>query len=317
MNQYMAERFFALGLSEHRLWGLVLIPLMLIKKEEESYSRPDYTVFPDESDESFLSLSHTEKEAVRIIDEYSDQKLFKYFSKHKSVKEFQEKVSEERISQFIRPYIEKRIVRVLQMILGTRVKIFLRDKSRSNIFDEDFLTIRSSQAEPVFNFLRGEDGSRYSLDLYYENKKLKLRDQYTDILSNSPAVIRINNKIFFIRDIEGTKIRPFFTKDFINIPQKAEIHYFKTFGLNIIRNYEVNAEGFTVNKKEVERSARITLEKGIHNNAVITLGSNMVIARSLPIIISTFLLIFTRRETASVSKNMKGIANLKKSFMIF
>ena len=35
-------------------------------------------------DKAYISLSHTEKEIVKIIDEYSDQNLFKHFSKEKN-----------------------------------------------------------------------------------------------------------------------------------------------------------------------------------------------------------------------------------------
>ncbi len=280
----MAKRFFALGLSEHRLWGLILTPLILTKKEAESFFSPSYIVFPDEADEGFMELSHTEKEVVRTIDEYSDQKLFRLFSKDKSVKEFQEKVNERKITEFIRPFIEKRIIRVLEMVKGTRTKIFLREKTRSNIFDEDFLKILTLQAEPVFNFQRGTEGSKYSLDLFYDGKRLKIKDQYCDTLTNKPAIIRVNNFIYFVRDIEASKIRPFFNKDFIDIPQKSESAYFKTFALNIIKDYEVNAEGFSIHKIQPEKKALIALEHGLHNNAVITLrfiyGNRKILANS-------------------------------------
>ncbi len=280
----MTDRFFALGLSEHRLWGIILIPLMLNKKNDESFFSPSFTVFPDESDESFMNLSHTEKELVRIIDEYSDQKLFRLFSKNRNVKEFQATVNEKKIAEFIRPYIEKKMAKALEMIRGTRIRIFLREKSRSNVYDEDFLKVRPGLAEPVFHFHREEGGSRYSLDILYEGAKLKIRDQYADILTNSPAIIRLNNSVYFIRDIEAKKISPFFTKDFITIPDKTVNQYFKTFALNIIRDYEVDAEGFDINLTNPEKKAIFSLERGIHNNAVITLkfvyGNRTILANS-------------------------------------
>ena len=270
----MTDGFFALGLSEHRIWGLILIPLILKKKESDIFYTSVHTVFPDEEEDSFLKLSHTEKEVVRIVDEYSDKKLFDLFSKNKSIKEFQNKVTDEKIAEFIRPYIEKRLVKILETVRGTKVNVFLRDKSRSNIFDEDFLTIKDLQAEPVIHLLRGEDASRYSLALRYNGNTLKLRDQFTDILSNKPAVVRINNDLIFIRDIEATKVRPFFTKDFINIPLKSEYQFFKTFALNIIRDFDVVADGFEIRNIHPEKSATISLETGLYNNATLTLRFN-------------------------------------------
>ncbi len=268
----MAERFFALGLNEHRVWGLILIPLVLIKKEDESFFTPSYIIFPNDKDENFNNLSYTGKEVVRLVDEYSDQKLFKLFSREKSVKEFQEKVNEKKIEEFIRPYIDRRLNLILNKISGSKIRVFLREKSRSNVFEEDFLKIQEGFAEPVFNFRRGEDGSVYSLDLRYKGAKLKMKDTYSVILSNFPAVIRLNASLFFVRDIEANKLRPFFIKDFITIPKKTEIQYFKSFVLNIIRDHEVNAEGFGIHTVVPEKSTTLSLERSLQNNAVLALG---------------------------------------------
>jgi hypothetical protein len=105
----MKETFFALGLTEHRLWGYIFMPFMLKKAQERGFYSAIQTVFPTTSDNIFTSLNDNEKKLVELINEYSDQNLFKLFSKNKNVKEFQEKVTPERIVQFIRPYIEKRI----------------------------------------------------------------------------------------------------------------------------------------------------------------------------------------------------------------
>ncbi len=268
----MDEEFFAVGLSEHRLWGQILIPLILKKKEHENFYTADHIVFPSEKDEQFLRLSHTEKEVVKTIDQYSDQHLFRYFSKDKSVKHFQDTVGPEKINHFIRPYIEKRIAGVLELMSGTRIRLFLRDKSRSNIFSEDFLTIRQEQAEPVFSFHREEGGTRYSLNLFYGNNKLTIKDLSSEVICNQPAIIRLADSVFFVRDIEANKIRPFFSKDFISIPKKTEYQYFKKFVFNIVRDYNVHAEGFRINHIEPEKSAEISIENGLHHNVVLVLG---------------------------------------------
>jgi len=266
------DKFFALGLSEHRIWGLILIPMMLKKEEDNSFFKPDHTIFPDEKDENFLLLSNTEKKIVRIIDEYNDQNLYKIFSKHRSVKEFQEKIRQENIENFIRPYIEKHLLRVFEIVRGTRIKIFLREKTRKNIFDEDFLNISEKEIFPVFSFTRSEEESSYNLQLYSRDGKISLLEKSYDLITRSPAILRLNNNLIFVKDIEATKLKPFFSKEKIIIPKKTEKQYFKSFAKKIIQNYEVKSEGFDIHQIEPEKKTIVSLERSIQNKAVLVLN---------------------------------------------
>jgi SNF2 family DNA or RNA helicase len=270
----MKDSFFALGLTEHRLWGLVLLPLKLNRLDGKSFFKADFTIFPSEKDENYQNLSYTEKETVKIIDEYNDKKIFSLFSKNKSLKEFHEKVEKEKIDNFVRPYIEKRLYRVFELIRDTNIKVFIRDKNRSNIFEEDFLTIMPGMALPVFTFARSEEESSYSLQLKYNQRIINIRDQYSDIITNSPALIKLNEKIYFVKDIEGTKINAFFERDVIKIPLKSTLNYFKKFVSNIVQQYEVNAIGFSIREIIPAKSALIGLERGLDNNAVLVLQFN-------------------------------------------
>jgi SNF2 family DNA or RNA helicase len=265
----MKEKFFALGMNEHRVWGQVLIPLMLIPNEEASFYKPDHTIFPSEKDENFRRLSNTEKKIVRILDEYNDKNLFKIFSKHKNVKEFHEKVKEENIRNFIRPYIEKRLYQVFEILRGSNIKVFLREKSRSNVFDEDFLKVLPYDAFPVFHFTRNEEEASYSLQLFSQKGQIRLKDKPFDLIVNEPAVLRIGNRIIFVPDLEGKKIKPFFIKEKILIPEKTVVKYFKGFAKQMIRDYEVNATGFEIRKPDPEKQITLRLERNLQNKAVI------------------------------------------------
>ncbi|MBE0653503.1 MAG: DEAD/DEAH box helicase, partial [Bacteroidales bacterium] len=264
----MSEKFFALGLSEHRVWGLVLQPMMLMKDESDQYFKPDHIIYPSDTDINFTGLTNTEKNIVRIIDECSEQNLFRLFSKNKNLREFQENVKKENLENFIRPYIEKRIAKVFDIIRGTKIKLFIREKSRSNIFDEDFLIVVDTDIQPVFQFSKAEEETSYSLELMNGDKKLAIKDKYHDVISNIPAIIRVSNKVYIVPDIEAKKIRPFFSKEKILIPESSVIQYFKTFAKNIISDYEVNAIGFRIRVIDPKRQIFLSLEKGIRNKAV-------------------------------------------------
>lgn len=267
----MKDTFFALGLTEHRLWGFLFIPFILKKTEDKGFYSAIQTVFPTSSDSVFLSLEEKEKQIVKLIYDFNDQALFKLFSKHKNVKEFHEKVTPERIIQFIRPYIEKRIAAIFSILMQTDIKVFIRDKNRSNIFREDFLHIRNRVVEVVFYFEKLEEGTRYKLELTSELKNLKIKDQNIEVINNDPAILKFNNELVYIKDIDAKKIRPFFRRDFISVPAGSEPQYYKTFMLNIIRDYRVNASGFSICLIKPVQKALLSLEKGLDSNSILLL----------------------------------------------
>jgi SNF2 family DNA or RNA helicase len=267
----MKEEFFGLGLNEHRLWGYLFIPYIIKKSEEGNFYFTSHTIFPITSDESYQSLSESQKQMVRITHEYSDQNLFKLFSKNKNLKEFQEKVDQSKIEQFIRPYIEKRLASIFNMLINSNAKVFSRDKSRSNIFEEDFLSVINEPAEAVFTFQKMEIGTQYSLEIQKNYKKVNIKNSSVEILSDFPAILRINNSLLYIKDIEGKKIRPFFSRDLISVPAGSEIKYYKSFILSIIRDFQVTAKGFQIKIIEPEKHVLLSLEAGINNNAVLVL----------------------------------------------
>jgi len=267
----MNEDFFGLGLNEHRIWGYLFNPYIIKKSDEGNFYYTSHTIFPKQSDESYQALTESQKEIVRLCHEYNDQTLFKLFSKNKSLKEFTEKVEASKIELHIRPYIEKRIIQIFNILLDTKVKVFSRDKSRSNIFDEDFLTASKEEAAAVFNFEKLEEGTRYNLEIRKNNKTIKLKDQSATILSDSPAILLINSSLVHVKDIEGRKIRPFFSKDFILVPASSEIKYYKTFLLSIIKDFQVSAKGFQINTIIPEKQTLLSLETGLDNNAILVL----------------------------------------------
>jgi SNF2 family DNA or RNA helicase len=278
----MNENYFGLGLNEHRLWGFLFLPYIIIKSEEGNFYYTSHTIFPKSNDESYLSLSDQHKEMVRLCHEYSDQNLFKLFSKNKNLKEFQEKVDTQRIENFIRPFIEKRLASIFSILINNNTKVFSRDKSNSNIFEEDFLTAIKEPANAVFNFEKMEEGTRYGLEIQKNGKKQTINSANVSVLSDFPALLKINNSLLYVKDIEAKKVKPFFNRDFISVPSSSEIQYYKTFILNIIRDYKVNSKGFKINLVEHKKKAVVNLETGLNNNVVLVLrfhyGKKIILA---------------------------------------
>ena len=248
------KRLFSLVLLEHRLWGIILLPYILSDEAGNGYYRLAEPLSPYPDANTLSTLTPEERETVRIINEYSDRNLYKLFSKDRSVKEFTEKVTRENTDNFIRPYIERRLYKCLSIARDEGIPVCYRRIKAATIHKEDWMTISDENAEPVFRFNRKEGQTTYNLSLDVDRKNVDLLNNSVDILTSSPCVIREESRIIFVSDIDGSKIRPFLTKENIIIPAKTEQQYFRSFVLNAVNNYKVTGTGFVI--KEVEDPAR-------------------------------------------------------------
>lgn len=224
---------------------------------------------PYPSDDTLSLLENEEIELVRITNEYSDKNIYKLFSRERSLKEFLENVRPEKTEKFIRPYIERRIKKCFLILRDEGTNCYAIRTHSNIIHPEDRLQISTETAFPVFRFERSTDIITYKLTVESEKEKIELLHNKTDILCNNPCLIRYGNKILMIRDIDGQKLLPFLTKEFVIIPKSTETRYFSGFVLNAVNNYNTEGKGFKVLYPEPVKKAILSLEGSILGYPVI------------------------------------------------
>ena len=256
---------FALILNHHRLWGMVLTPYIIEPDPNKRYYSLSQSLSPFPVPDILQSLDAAEQEVVGIINEYNDRNLFKLFSKNKSVKDFLLNVSQELIETHIRPYIERRLNKCFLICLDEGIPVFFQKTKSSNLHKDDLLQLSPDKVSPLFRFNRKEDFSEYNLGLEAGGKKVDLKKCSAQIICQYPCLIKAGQTILFVSDIDGAKLKPFLTKDFIQIPKKTEYKYFSTFVLNAVNLFKVETSGFEVLEIEPEKKAILTLEYGIRN----------------------------------------------------
>lgn len=264
-------RTFALVLSGHRLWGTLLLPYMIYKEPGKSYFRLSECLFPFPDDHILSILEPEEREIVTIINQYSERNLFKLFSKDKTVKDFLANASPEMIENFIRPYIERRLYKCFLIARDENTPVYFQKTRSTGLHLEDQLDISQVNAQPVFRFMRDSEQSTYNLSLETAGRLIDMRNRSIDILCMSPCLIREEKRILFVSDVDGSKLRPFLTRDFIQIPRKAELKYFSSFVLNAVNHYKVEGSGFEIIEFIPEKKVILQAEININNTPVVTL----------------------------------------------
>jgi len=262
---------FALILTHHRLWGAVLLPYIIQNENNRQFYELSECLSPYPDEETLGTLTAEEREVVKAINECSDRSLFKLFSREKNVKEFLEKVTSERIEKFIRPYIERRIYKCLSIARDESITVCFQRIKTNTLHVEDKLYLSEDDAKPVFRFSRDEEQSTYSLTLESGGKLIDIRKSTIEILCMSPCIIRDDHRILYVSDVDGSKLKPFLTKENIVIPKKTEEKYFGSFVINTINNYKVENTGFSIMECIPEKQAILELETGLRGLPVLIL----------------------------------------------
>ncbi len=268
------NRLFALILTQHRLWGTILVPYIVVNDTNRTYYRLFEVLTPFPNIDTLSTLAPEEREVVSVINEYTDRNLFKLFSKNKTVKEFLEKVDTEKIESDIRPYIETRLYKCFSIARDEALPVYLQKSKISTIHEEDMLDLTGESAHPLFVFNRNDTQSTYSLKIDFGGIIISLKKGTSEILCDNPCMIRDDNKVIFINDIDGSKLRPFFNRENILIPKNAEIKYFSSFVLNAINRFKVEGTGFEIKELLPEKEAMLDLEIGMDGTPVVILSFN-------------------------------------------
>jgi SNF2 family DNA or RNA helicase len=264
-------KLFALVLTHHRLWGSVLLPYIIQKEVNRSYYKLSECLSPFPNIDTLSTLTSEEREAVKIINDYTDRNLFTVFSKDRTVKEFLEKVTADKLEKFIRPFIEKRIYKCLIISRDENIPVYFQKTKSAALHSEDLLLLSGENAEPVFRFVKDDEQSTYSLSLETGGKIIDMQRSSIDILCMSPCLIREDRRILFVSDVDGSKLKPFLSKENILIPKKSELKYFETFVLNAINNFKVEGTGFEIIEFTPHKEAILEIEAGLKGNTVLIL----------------------------------------------
>lgn len=219
----------------------------------------------------YQHYSEPQKEVVRLLDRITDQSLFKKFSRQENIKAFKDAIPEDLMEKRIRPNLEQVMQQLIPLLNRWSVPAYFRREGYTQLYHSDALKIHKTPAIPLFRFDLKDETLTYTLELKQDNEVIVPAGKNVDIISHSPAVLKINNKILHFTDFEAAKIKPFLRKLSLKIPAQHLNTYMEGFVANCIRHHEVNYNGFTIQKKSDAPKSFIILEKDLAQNPVLNL----------------------------------------------
>lgn len=240
----MTEKI-VLTLINHTVWGYILQPVLASENEygHMSILEPAYS-----NSSGFDILNEKSKQIVILSEQISDSNLMSLFAgpKIKSIADFLKKVKPEIISGKVIPFIEDVQRKMIESLVESGMRFFLREKvGIRSLYESTLISVSTEYAEAIFNFKK-EDGILYNLQVTQDGEIIDLLKKDFILLSSTPATLIIENKLLVFKKADIKKLNPFFAKEIVQVPASYEQTYINTFVKGCFELGEVVTENFAV-----------------------------------------------------------------------
>lgn len=258
------------SLYNHEYLGLLIAPYIVQLNERGSFTYTHKKLNSITSKEFDYLLDESDIELIKLMEECDQQTIIKKHAGKKLMRpvDFFQSVYNEQMHELIRPTIEKRIARCLELCRGKDIFIMGDDD------DPTWKPIHYNEGKVsvLFHFKRNEDGIRYYPTLLHQGKLLRFQQQGALLLCMNPTWLLINDQLYeFDPEMEGNKILPFLNKFFIQVPKASEDTYLHKFVFSLVERYQVKAEGFQIRSSKTEAEPVLRLSKTLHGEYVLLL----------------------------------------------
>ena len=250
-------------MSEHRLFGFLILPYLAEDGPEGKYLSISQRLRVHDLAEGNFRFSALQTQLIKLTEKYADENLAKKFNKKGTLNDFYKNVKAEDFNKKIVPFVEDIMARCLDILKTAGIPVYFKRAKYNNLYEDDLIELCYEDTGAVFNFHRLEDETRYFLTIRNGAEQLSLLHRSIILLVNEPCRILYQNKLYFFDDISGSKLQPFFDKEYISIPGTVEEKYYGTFILNAIKNQEVNYSGFEIIDTPVHKEAILSVATDI------------------------------------------------------
>ncbi len=266
-------KMFAIVISEHRLWGYRFQPCILA---DESQSETLSCLRLGGDDFPLEGLSERETKIVRLCSKYSEQFVMRIFVKEKmSVSEFQNKflLNKNAYPQVI-PFIEKNNYAVAELLLGSDIPVYLREKNFSGVYKSDRVKVLPSLARPVPSFDLGPEKLSYSLKVFSGSEEVHFRSfrKKNIVLSSEPCCLVCAKQLCIFESMNYKRLLPFTDKEGVDVQLRTVPSYMKSFVLPTLEKEDVDAHGFVVEHRNIVPRPILALMEDLSLRTAISLS---------------------------------------------
>lgn len=184
------------------------------------------------------------------------------------------KVDKKFFSDVIEPYFEKQLQGILSLMKHFKIPLYT-DLEMPHLYPVNQIHFQEEVVDIKLKFVKESGYTSYFLKAIHGGQPIDLKHESSIILTHEPCALISQNKLFDFADhFNGKLLKPFLTKDELQIPERIEKKYFTTFLKQLVNRYEVEAEGFEIKKATIDPVAQLVLENDWRGQPSLTLQFN-------------------------------------------
>jgi superfamily II DNA or RNA helicase len=257
-------------ITQKKNLGYVMIPYVASRNEKALIELHEQ-VTDEHLKQKLSGISESDKELLRTLFKINEQTLYKLFSRDNTLKQFYSTLKDDYVQTHMRPYIEKYLTKAIVGIAQCSIPVYYKDTNYSNLYETDRIHVARQPASASFHFNLESDQLTYNLKIVSEKKEINLLNREVKEIATEPALLLLNQHLYWFDNIDSKKFRPFISKTHISIPERSIDNYMSAFVEKCIRDHQVQASGFQIIDRKVTSKAKLVLEHNLSRVPVLTL----------------------------------------------
>lgn len=253
--------------AEHKVFGFLCLPYIVETERQPTYKLLEPAI-PEMATNGRITMTDTELTVVKQLNQLTDTELCKRFTPKETVKTFINTIKTEIVRNFIRPFIDNTIAKVLPIMAEHNMLMFNRRQGYNGLYETDIITFEKGLTRSKFFFTLDDTQTlRYSLSINIKNgseitEKQLIAQNIIELVYN-PAALIIKNVLYQFNNIESKKFIPFSTKKYIMVKPETVPMYMNNFVKKCIADHYVIAKGFSIKKRENLCQAILNIEQNV------------------------------------------------------
>lgn len=217
-------------------------------------------------------LNDVERQAIEIASNYSERNLMKVFSKESVTPVFLKKLTEEHFKKVVRPYIDKKLVEMLELMRTEQLPFYQNEKGNKILYEHSKIDVSPYYTDILFDFEADNKNFHYSLQCYRNEKRVSLLEKKpVVVLTSSPATLLLGNELHLFQDISSMRILPFTNKVKVSVNASETDKYLEKVVLPVLRYHEITSSGLRITEEKRACEPVLSVEENVYDTTVLRL----------------------------------------------
>ncbi|GAB2605626.1 DEAD/DEAH box helicase [Spirosoma areae] len=263
------------SLLDHEFLGYLIEAFVVQRNSRGELTLQNQTLSTQNVGEFAQGLDERDFELVKLIDSIHQDTIVKKFNTRKLpavdffLKIYDPQKGDKLVQEAICGYLETIKAQIMGLMPGKPFYIMGNDGNPA----WSPISWMPEPARVHFHFVRNADSTHYFPIIRYptrpaetgqaaETERVDFQFKDALMICDEPAYMMVGNRLYhFSKNVDGRKLRPFFTKNHIVIPRNIEQQYYERFVTQLIAAYDVYAKGFEIRSEVLEPVPVLTVSE--------------------------------------------------------